>query len=390
VCNAYRVHADISGARFEELRQLCAEAGDKASVAIGMMGLLGEHMMRGRVREASRLASEHMALIESIDDPTLTVGLSIMAISIKIQTGEMAEVLRWSQTVIELANGEPAKGNFVFGSPLALALATRGTARWALGREGWREDYDRALAMARSTDPMSHARVITFTYGAAIAAGVLLADDAALRDIEEALEINERSSEELALGATRWALGLALVHGESPAQRERGLAVLEQVRDMCLNGRYFSIFLSVVDAFTARERARRGDRDVAIPQMRAAIDDLFRAEYHSYGLPATGFLVETLLQRGADGDLAEAEAAVERLATAPANEGLLSAKSGCCGCTRYWRGLTVMPGLTRTSGIATARWRDRLALKGISRGPRRCHDSGRAGERCPRLEIDDV
>jgi hypothetical protein len=33
--------------------------------------------------------------------------------------------------------------------------------------------------------------------------------------------------------------------------------------------------------------------------------------------------VETLLHRGADGDVAEAEAAIERLATAPADEGLV-------------------------------------------------------------------
>ena len=164
----------------------------------------------------------------------LTVGLSFVAIAIKLQTGEMAEALRWSQTVIDLADGDPTKGNFVFGSPLAVALATRGTARWALGRPGWRDDYDQALAMARSTDPMSHAGVITYTYGLAIAGGVLLADDAALRDIEEALEITERSSEDFALGLARFTLGVALVHRDSPAERERGLAVLGQVRDMCL------------------------------------------------------------------------------------------------------------------------------------------------------------
>ena len=36
-----------------------------------------------------------------------------------------------------------------------------------------------------------------------------------------------------------------------------------------------------------------------------------------------GVLVETLLDRGADGDVAEAQAAVERLAAAPADEGLV-------------------------------------------------------------------
>jgi len=58
--------------------------------------------------------------------------------------------------------------------------------------------------------------------------------------------------------------------------------------------------------------------------MRTAADHLFR-EGHllCWGVPATGVLVETLLDRGTDGDVAEAEAAIERLAAAPANEGLV-------------------------------------------------------------------
>jgi len=46
-------------------------------------------------------------------------------------------------------------------------------------------------------------------------------------------------------------------------------------------------------------------------------------------------------------------------------------RSGCCGCGLYRRGLTATTMLTRTTGIATATWRKRLILKGISRGPRR-------------------
>ena len=236
----------------------------------------------------------------------------------------MAEALRWSQTVIDLADGDPTKGNVVFGSPLAVALASRGTARWALGRAGWRDDFDRALAMARGADPMSRAVVITYAYGFAIAGGVLLADDAALRDIEEALEITERSSEDFALGCARWALGVALVHRDSPAERERGLAVLGQVRDMCLQGRFYQYLLAAVDVYTARERARRGDRDGAIPLMRGAVDDLFHRGQLGYCTGATAFLVETLLERGAGDDVAEAEAAIDRLAAAPDDDGLVT------------------------------------------------------------------
>ena len=88
------------------------------------------------MREASQLASEAMALIESIGNPTLTVGLSFAAIYAKAESGEMSDALRWSQRVIDLADGDPSKGNFIIGSPLALAFATRGGARYCLGRPG--------------------------------------------------------------------------------------------------------------------------------------------------------------------------------------------------------------------------------------------------------------
>jgi hypothetical protein len=58
--------------------------------------------------------------------------------------------------------------------------------------------------------------------------------------------------------------------------------------------------------------------------MRAAVDHLVRAgQLLAWGIPATGVLVETLLERGADDDVAEAEAAIERLAAAPTDEGLV-------------------------------------------------------------------
>ena len=306
---AWRVHSKVSD-RFDELRELCTAAGDKASLAIGMVGLVVEHFIYGRVREASQVGSEPMALVESIGDPTLTVGLSTTLATTKLGTGEMAEVLRWSQTIIDLADGDPAKGNVVIGSPLAVALATRGTARYALGHPGWRDDLDRAAAMARSTDPWSRALVDQIIYSSGAESGVLLADDVALREIEDALRIAERSGDDLALGSMWLTLGIALVHRDSPAEHERGLALLAQVRDLCLNGRYYLFERPVVDVYTAQERAARGDRDEAIPLMRAAVDDMFDAGQFAHCDAATGALVETLLDRRGDGDIAEAEAAI--------------------------------------------------------------------------------
>ena len=143
-----------SRGRFAELRELCSAAGDKVSLAIGMTGLAAELLYAGRSREGSRLASEQMALLESIGDPTLTIGLAFVAFANWFDAGEFGEILRWSQTVIDLAAGDPAKGaGFGMGSPLAVAVAFRGVARWWLGRPGWRQDLHDAVAMARHSDP---------------------------------------------------------------------------------------------------------------------------------------------------------------------------------------------------------------------------------------------
>ncbi len=320
---AWRVHAHAAGARFDELRELCAAAGDKASLAIAMAGLVMDHVYQARVREASQLASEAMALIESLGDPTLTVGLSMPVIYAKMENNKWRDVLRWSQTVIDLADGDPSKGNFIIGSPLALAFTTRAIARYYQGHPGWPDDLEQGLAMARSADPMSYALVVGYIYNPGIPLGVLTADDRAVREIEDALRIVEQSGDDLALAFTQMALGVALVHRPTAPDRDRGQKLLAEVSEVFVRRGHNLSELPIVNVYLARERARGGDRDSAIPLMRAAVDDLFReGQLLAWAVPATGALVETLLDRGADGDVVEAEAAIERLAAAPTNERL--------------------------------------------------------------------
>jgi class 3 adenylate cyclase len=318
---AYRVHPNDAGARVDELRQLCAVTGDKAPLAVAMGGLVMDHAYRGRIREASKLASEAMALIESLGDPTLTVGLSYPALYAKFECGQWPDVLRWSQRVIDLADGDPFKGNFIFGSPLALALTSRGTARYWLGRPGWREDLRHGLDMARSADPLTYAGVADFGYFPGISNGVLAADDRAVHEIEDALVIAERAGNDMAPAFARMALGVALVHRHTAAERDRGQTLLAAVRDVFARDAHNLGDLPLVEVYVAREMARREARDEAIQLMRASTDRLVReGQLLAGGVAATGVLVETLLDRGADGDRAEAEAAIERLATAPADE----------------------------------------------------------------------
>ena len=321
---AWRVHLNVAGDRFDELRELCTAAGDKASLAIAMAGLVADHVQQDRVREASQLASESMALIESLGDPTLTVGLSNAAIYAKLESAEWSDVLRWSQRVIDLADGDPVKGNFIIGSPLAHAFTTRAIARYCLGRPGWQDDLRHALALARSADPMSYATVVTFVYGVGIPNGVLTPHDSAMCESEDALRIAERSGDDLALSFARMTLGLALVHRPTDAERDRGHKLLAEVSEAFRRRGHNLGELPIVQVYSARERTRRGNRDDAIPLMRAALDNLVRqGQLLAWGVLATGVLVQTLLDRGADGDVAEAEAAIERLAAAPADDGLV-------------------------------------------------------------------
>jgi class 3 adenylate cyclase len=320
---AWRVHVNVAGARFDELRALCTAAGDKASLAIGMAGLVMDHAFQDRMREASQLASEAMALIESVGDPTLSVGLSFAAIYAKGESAEWSDVLRWSQAVIDLADGDPSKGNFIIGSPLAVAFTTRALARYFLGRPGWRDDQRHGLTLARSADPMSYATVVTFVYFTGIPFGVLRPDDSAMREIEDALQTAARSGDDLALANARMTLGLALVHRQTAADRDRGQQLLADVSQVLPRRGHNLGDLPIVNVYLARERARRGDRDDAIPLMRAAVDHLVReGQLLGWGIPATGVLVETLLDRGGDGDAAEAAAAIERLAAAPTDDGV--------------------------------------------------------------------
>jgi hypothetical protein len=262
-----------------------------------------------------------MALLESIGDPTLTMALAPPLFVLWEESGEYGEVLRWSQTIIDLAGGDPAEGaGFGVGSPLAVALAHRGVAGWWLGRPGWRQDLHDAVAMARNSNPQFFALVVLWTYGVEIQYGVLRADDSAVRASEEAVQTARRASNDGAASVAEFTLGIALLHRDGAADRHRGLELMEQTRDTWLRGGG-AYLIPVTELLAGPQRARRGDRAAAIAVMRQAVDELHQAGRLGFGVWGTGVLVETLLERGAEGDLAEAQEAFDRLANLPATEG---------------------------------------------------------------------
>ena len=368
-----------SQGRFAELRELCTAAGDKVSLAIGMTGLATELCYAGRAREAARLSSEQMALLESIGDPTPTMGLAVVAFCNWLGVGEFGEILRWSQTIVDLAAGDPVKGaGFGMGSPLAIALAWRGTARWWLGRPGWRQDLHDAVAMARRSNPETFSGVVAWTYGFAMHYGVLRADDSVVRASEDAVQTAHRASNDRAVGLAAYTLAVGLLNRDAAADRHRGLELMMQARDIWLRKR--ALFLiPVTDVWAARETARRGDRDAAIPVMRQAVDELRQAGHLFYGVWGTGVLVETLLERGAEGDLAEAQEAIDRLANLRGRQRFGDARDHAAAAAR-----AAVPGPRRRGRLPGLG--ESLPRHGGIAWLRRTHRVGRGDDRRPPLD----
>ena len=321
----WRVHAEDSRVRFAELRELCTADDDKTSLAVAAMGPMAAHTQRGEFQEAQRLASEQLALLDSIGDPLLTAQAAFGAMGIKAQTGEMAAVLRWAQSTIAWADGDPTKGSLVVSSPLAVALALRGMARWWLGQSTWHDDLDNSVAFAQQTaEPLTLAVVLSWRYGMGIWHGVLLPDDLAVHTIEAALQTAEAAGNDYAVVMVQWLLGSMLMLRDRAEDRHRGHELLIQLREVWLRQRFHVSELPVLDAYLGREQVFAGHRDEGIAVLRKSVDEMTDHGHRGYYIPATGLLVEALLDRGGSADVTDAHAAIATLAAAPADGSVVS------------------------------------------------------------------
>ena len=226
--------------------------------------------------------------------------------------------------------------------------------------------------MARNSDPATLALVLTWTYGG-IPYGVLRADDSALHTIEEAVQTTQKASSDHALMFAEYALGAVLLYRDAAADRHRGLELMVQAREW--QREQAPSLVPVTELLVAPERARRGDRDAAIAVMRKAVDELHQAGRLGFGVWGTGVLVETLLDRGAEGDLAEAQEAIDRLANLPADHDSAMLRDHAAAAARAAgpgpRRRCRLPGfgesLSRDGGIAWLRRTHRLG-RGDVRG----------------------
>nr|WP_239656230.1 adenylate/guanylate cyclase domain-containing protein [Mycobacterium riyadhense] len=319
---AFLAGRGASDTGFDELRELCALADDRVSLAIGMSGVVMALASSGRARDAAKLAGEFIELVDSIGDPTLTVALFYTGTYAKIEAGEVREALSLAQRAIELAAGDPRKGNLVFGSPLAMATGITGVTKMCLGMPGWQADADAAIAMAAPVDSTIHVMTIMWKYALTIPFGAVAADATALQTTADALWIAEQTGDQLVLGFALLAHGFTQLH-HGGAHREKGIQLLTQARDSAARQRFVGIAMSIVDPELAREKARNGDVDGAIDLARAVVDRSYSSGEMLWRWSAVTVLVEVLLARGTDADVQEAQAAIDRLAAVPTDEGFL-------------------------------------------------------------------
>jgi adenylate cyclase len=312
----------VEAAGFDELHDLASAAGDKASLAMGMAGLMPGLGLAARYRESSQLASEFTSLVDSIGDPGLTLALLWAAVIPKLQVGEITEVIRLAQRVIDLAEGDPRKGFLVIESPLAMATVWRAVARACRAEPGWKDEIQRAVELARAFTPMGHPVMLAIAYGCCLSSGMLRADAGVLRETAAALEFAQRQGDDHALAWAHIVRGIALVQ-EDGSQRAEGLDLIAKAHEPAVRERFNMPFLPLLDIEVAKQQARTGDLDGAIELLRVAVDDEFNSGEMLCRGAVVAALVELLLDRGAQGDTPAAEAAIQRLAAIPVEPGFV-------------------------------------------------------------------
>ena len=222
--------------------------------------------------------------------------------------------------------------------------------------------------MARSADPMTYATVVGYVYFFGIPFGVLRPDDRAVNTIEDALRIAERSGDDFALAVTQQTLGFALVHRSAPERDRAQNSQRRSAKRSCARDAFSASYRSSTCTWRGRGLAvaiamRRYRPCVPPPTICSARDGCWRGEF------LRRRSVETLLDRGTESDVAEAEAAIERLATAPDDEGLVTRE--------IWL-LRLRALLARAQGDeAYKQLRDRYRAMATLLGVRGAHQVGR-------------
>lgn len=312
--------ASVTDTGFDELRELCSEAGDEMSLLMGMSGVLVGMTLNHRLRELCALAPDYIGLLESTGDPALIMLVNTASHGM-LEAGEITEALRLFERAIEVADGNITLGNFFFESPLAWATTLRGLARCSLGHPGWREDLRAGLAMAQQVKGITQAAVTTTAYAVAVMNGALVPDSTALMHTTDAVRTAERCGDDVSLTWAHVAHGIMLVRLPGRNQKA-GFELLAKARQQAF-GHGDLLTVTMADVQIAECKAHTGELDGAIDLARGVVAHLSDCGGVMFRTPASTVLAESLLRRRTERDLHEAQAAIDDLAACPTEPGFV-------------------------------------------------------------------
>ena len=318
--NAVRTVGTLGDSGFDELRALTAAAGDKVSLAIGMMGWITGLNYHDRMNDAVELADEFVGLAESIGDPTLTVALLPAALHVNCQPGKAALNVQWADRLVELAHGDATMGNLILGSPLTLGLTFRGLARMYLGDSGFDEDLKAALVVGRDADTTCYAASMMFR-ACCLSVGTIGLDDYAIGDAEE-LVARAESGDDVGLASALCALGIPLIHRGGTDAR-LGVELMLRVREMSTTNRWSMTGVRIANVHLAMHAIATGNVDEALIAAEEARESALRVGDDFWAGHATSVCVDALLQRGRESDVTAATRAVAQLEAVRVDPGVV-------------------------------------------------------------------
>lgn len=320
--NAFRTGSRYDKDLFDEACALAGAVGDQVSLAIASTGRVSALTFNGQYDEAARFAADTLALIESIGDPMLELTL-LPGIMLPFSgVGDLTEFERLAQRAIDLADGDRLKGSSVIESPLTLSLVFRAAARLTRGARGWKDDLDESTAMLEKFAPVGEAVAMWWRWGYPLAIGAIVADATTVCETAELLERAHRSGDDVAVSSAQMLHGLHLVQQPEP-HRARGLTLLAAVQDAVLEQRTIAVFQPFIAVEFAKEQARRGDLDGAVEKLQDTLARELERRALGPHVVIVEALVDVLLQRGGQSDVAMAQRAVDELENLPANPELV-------------------------------------------------------------------
>ena len=170
-----------------------------------------------------------------------------------LQAGRVVDALRVNQTAIDGGQEELSLANFGMTAALAASVGIRALCRCNLGIEGWKADFDEAIAMGWSAgDPTAYAAASMYKYVFAMHNGAVLPSAGAEESTAAAVEFAGRASEDFAYEAACLSRGMVLIYGDG-TRRAEGYNLVRKIEATLLR----STGRSTCGLPTRRSRRRR-------------------------------------------------------------------------------------------------------------------------------------